>query len=194
VRDAEAKMSTPILEAAREWQTFRPHAGGLRPLTGMVARVLLRENRPGDALPLYDLAEDQVPDYTSWHLEFVYFALACRQKIEGRLAEKDLERAASAIAQGKFLLSNGYSESGLTERYIGRLYQLCGGWAEAVPFLLAARPKMRAEDLVATDQALFLSYLNTGRKREAITLAEEGIKNSGQFRDIYRGLREEANK
>ena len=194
VRDAEAKMSTPILEAAREWQTFRPHAGGLRPLTGMVARVLLRENRPGDALPLYELAEDQVPDYTSWHLEFVYFALACRQKIEGRLAEKDLERAASAIAQGKFLLSNGYSESGLTERYIGRLYQLCGAWAEAVPFLLAARPKMRAEDLVATDQALFLSYLNTGRKREAIALAEEGIKNSGQFRDIYRGLREEAKK
>jgi len=194
VRDAEAKMSPPILAVAREWQTFKPHAGGLRPLAGMVARVMLRENRPAEALPLYELAKDQVPDYTSWHLEFVYFALACRQKIEGRLAEKDLERASSAIAQGKFLLANGYSESGLTERYVGRLYQLCGGWAEAVPFLLAARPKMQAEDLVATDQALILSYLNTGRKQEAIALTEDGVKNSGRFRDIYRGLREEMDK
>lgn len=192
--DAEAQMSPAILAAAREWQTFKPHAGGLRPLTGMVARVMLRENRPADALPLYELAARQVPDYTSWHLEYVYFALACRQKIEGRLELKDLEKAASAIAEGKFLLANGYSESGLTERYIGRLYQLRGEWAEAIPFLLAARPKMQAEDLVATDQALFLSYLNTGRKHEAIALVEEGIKNSGRFREVYQRLREEADK
>jgi lysophospholipase L1-like esterase len=53
VREAEAQMSPPILSVAREWQTFRPHAGGLRPLTGMVARVKLRENLPAEALPLY---------------------------------------------------------------------------------------------------------------------------------------------
>ena len=191
-REAEAKMSPAILEAAREWQTFRPHAGGLRPLTGMVARVMLRENRPGDALPLYELAANQVPDYTSWHLEYVYFTLACRQKVEGALEEKDLVLAAAAIAQGKFILANGYSESGLTERYIGRLHQLRGEWAEAVPFLLAARPKMQAEDLVATDQALFLSYLNTGRRREAIALAEDGMAKSGRFQEVYRRMRDEA--
>jgi hypothetical protein len=53
---------------------------------------------------------------------------------------------------------------------------------------------MKAEDLVATDQALFLSYLQTGQKTEALALADDGIKNSGQFADIYRRLRAEAEK
>jgi tetratricopeptide (TPR) repeat protein len=193
-REAEAKMSPAILAAAREWQTFRPHAGGLRPLTGMVARIMLRENRPTEALPLYELAAKQVPDYTSWHLEYVYFALACRQKIKGGLDESDLKAASEAIAQGRFLLANGYSETGLTERYVGRLHQLRNEWAEAIPFLLAARPKMQAEDLVATDQALFLSYLKVGRKEEALALAEAGAKSSGRFRGIYEGMRAEAAK
>lgn len=191
-RAAEAKMSPAILAAAREWQTFRPHAGGLRPLTGMVARVMLRENRPVEALPLYELAANQVPDYTSWHLEYVYFRLACRQKINGSLDAADLDAASDAIAEGQFLLANGYSESGLTERYVGRLHQLRNEWAEAIPFLLAARPKMQAEDLVATDQALFMSYLRTGRKLEALAIAEEGVKNSGRFREIYLRMRSEA--
>lgn len=191
---AEVKMSPAILAAAREWQTFRPHAGGLRPLTGMVARVMLRENRPTEALPLYELAANQVPDYTSWHLEYVYFRLACRQKIDGSLDAADLDAASDAIAEGRFLLANGYSESGLTERYVGRLHQLRGEWAEAIPFLLAARPKMQAEDLVATDQALFMSYLRTGRKQEALAIAEEGAKKSGRFRGIYESMRAEAAK
>ena len=193
-REAEAEMSQPVLAAAREWQTFRPHAGGLRPLTGMVARIMLRENRPAEALPLYELAAAQVPDYTSWYLEYVYFALACRQKINGRLDESDLEAASEAIAQGKFLLTNGYSETGLTERYVGRLHQLRNEWSEAIPFLLSARPRMEAEDLVATDQALFLSYLKVGRKQEALALANEGARNSGRFRGIYESMRAEAAK
>jgi tetratricopeptide (TPR) repeat protein len=193
-REAEEEMSPPILETAREWQTFKPHAGGLRPITGMVARVLLREGEVEEALRLYEVAARQVPDYTSWYLEYVYFALACLQKVDGELDESALAAASAAIAQGKFLLTNGYSESGLTERYVGRLYQLRGEWAEAIPFLLAARPKMKAEDLVATDQALFLSYLQTGRKTEALALADDGIKNSGQFADIYRRLRAEVEK
>ena len=193
-RDAEAEMTPPVLTVAREWQTFKPHAGGLRPLTGMVARVLLREGQTEEALQLYEIAARQVPDYTSWYLEYVYFALACRQKIDGTLDEEDLRIAAGAIAQGNFLLGNGYSESGLTERYVGRLHQLRAEWSEAIPFLLAARPKMQAEDLVATDQALILSYLQTGKKKEALALADDGIKNSGRFADIYRRLREEAEK
>ncbi|MGA0849782.1 MAG: hypothetical protein ACO3RX_07500, partial [Chthoniobacterales bacterium] len=193
-REAEEEMSPPVLEVAREWQTFKPHAGGLRPITGMVARVLLREGEVEEALGLYEIAARQVPDYTSWYLEYVYFALACLQKTDGELDDAALAAAAAAIAQGKFLLANGYSESGLTERYVGRLYQLRGEWAEAIPFLLAARPKMKAEDLVATDQALFLSYLQTGQKTEALALADDGIKNSGQFADLYRRLRAEAEK
>ena len=58
----------------------------------------------------------------------------------------------------------------------------------------AARPKMQAEDLVATDQALFLSYLQTGQKKEALALADDGIKNAGEFAHIYQRLREEAEK
>ena len=193
-REAEAEMSPSVLEVAREWQTYKPHAGGLRPLTGMVARVLLREGQTEEALDLYEIAARQVPDYTSWYLEYIYFALACRQKIDGELDDAALAAASAAIAQGKFLLANGYSESGLTERYVGRLHQLRAEWAEAIPFLLAARPKMQAEDLVATDQALFLSYLQTGQKTEALALADDGIKNSGQFADLYRRLRAEAER
>jgi len=193
-RESEAEMSPSVLEAAREWQTFKPHAGGLRPLTGMVARILLREGQTEEALKLYEIAASQVPDYTSWYLEYVYFALACRQKIDGQLAPEDLKIAADAIAQGKFLLANGYSESGLTERYVGRLHQLRAEWAEAIPFLLAARPKMQAEDLVATDQALVVSYLQTGKKQEALALADEGVRDAGEFAHIYQRLREEVEK
>ncbi len=193
-RTSEAEMSPSILEVAREWQTFKPHAGGLRPLTGMVARILLREGQTEEALKLYEIAASQVPDYTSWYLEYVYFALACRQKIDGQLAPEDLKIAADAIAQGKFLLANGYSESRLTERYVGRLHQLRAEWAEAIPFLLAARPKMQAEDLVATDQALVVSYLQTGKKQEALALADEGVRNAGEFAHIYQRLREEVEK
>jgi hypothetical protein len=74
------------------------------------------------------------------------------------------------------------------------LHQLRGEFAEAIPSLLAARPKMQAEDLVATDQALILSYLQTGKKQEALALADDGIKNSGQFAEVYRRLREEVEK
>jgi len=193
-RTSEAEMSPSVLAVAREWQTFKPHAGGLRPLTGMVARILLREGQAEEAIKLYEIAASQVPDYTSWYLEYVYFALACRQKIDGQLAPEDLKIAADAIAQGKFLLANGYSESGLTERYVGRLHQLRAEWAEAIPFLLAARPKMQAEDLVATDQALVVSYLQTGKKQEALALTDEGIRNAGEFAHIYQRLREQVEK
>lgn len=190
-RDAEGEMSPEVLEAAQQWQTFKPHAGGLRPLTGMIARVMLRQNNAKEALPLYELAARQVPDFTSWYLEYVYFALACRLKLDGTLTDEDLAEAAEAIMQGQFLLAHGFSESGLTERYVGRLHQLRGAWAEAVPFLLAARPKMSAEDLVATDQALILSYTKTGRIKEALALADDGIKNSGRFSGLYRQIRED---
>jgi len=193
-RETEEDMTPEVLAVAREWQTLPPDAGGVRPLTGMVARVLLGEGKTEEALKLYEIAASQVPDYTSWHLEYVYFALACRQKIDGTLDPGALAEAAEAIAQGQFLLAHGYSESGLTERYLGRLHQLRGEWAEAIPFLLTARSKMQAEDLVATDQALLLSYLKTGQKKEALALADDGLKNGGQFAEVYRRLREAAEK
>ncbi len=190
-RAAEEAMPPKVRTEARRWQTMNPHAGGLRPLTAMVARVLLAGGQTAEALPLYELARRQVPDYTSWYLEYVYFTLACRERLQGRLTEKDRAEAAGAIAQGRFLLAHGDSKTGLTERYIGRLHQLTGDWEGAIPFLLAARPRMNAEDLVACDQALVLSYVRTGRLAEAAALVEDGLRNSGRFAPLYRQLQKQ---
>jgi tetratricopeptide (TPR) repeat protein len=187
-RSFEASQSPAMREAMNEWKTARPHAGGLRPLTGMVARVHLREKRVADALPLYDIARTQVPKYTSWYLEYLYFSLVCREVLNGKLLESEREQAAEGIAQAKFLLARGNSESGLTERHAGRLHQLRGEWAEAIPYLLQARPKMNAEDLVACDQALFLSYVRTGNIAAASALADDGARNAGRFAPMYQQM------
>lgn len=188
VHEAENQMPHEILEVARSWQSMTPHAGGLRPITGMIARVKLRQNRTAEALPLYETAALQVPDYTSWYLEYIYFSLACRERLDG-LREEDRATARRALVQGRFLLTKGDSQTGLTERYLGRIHQLLGEWQEAIPLLVAARPKMSSEDLVACDQALVTSYLKTGKKAEALALIEDGINNSGRFSPIYSALR-----
>jgi hypothetical protein len=104
------------------------------------------------------------------------------------LTESDRALAAIGIAQAKVLLAHGNSESGLTERYAGRLHQLRGEWTAAIPLLLAARPKMAAQDLVACDQALFMSYMRTGNIAAARALADDGMRNAGQFAPVYRQL------
>ena len=234
-----------MLEAAREWQTSKPHAGGMRPLTGMEARIFLRENKTEQALALYQIAQTQVPNYTSWKLEYIYFTLACQERLAQQqlkdatalvntqitsatapastqgnptataltntqitsatapantqaninaapanfLTESQMQQAADGIAEGNFLLRQGFSESGFTERYVGRLHQLRGEWAQAISYLLAARPRMAAEDLVACDQALFMSYIKTGNTAAALQLANEGIEKSGRFAPVYQQLR-----
>jgi hypothetical protein len=187
----EGSVPASIRTVLEEWKTTRPHAGAQRPVTGMVARALLREGRAADAEPLYSIALGQVPGYISWSLEYAYFLLACREKIKPSLDAADLQLAADAIARGRFLLAHGESGSGFTERYVGRLHQLRGEWADAIPFLLAARPRMQAEDLVACDQALVASYIRLGRTAEALALCEEGIRSSGRFATIYQRLREQ---
>ena len=184
----ETAQPAEVRQTMDDWKTAVPHAGGMRPLTGMVARVLLRQKRIADALPLYEIAQRQVPDHTSWHLEYIYFELACREQLQGKLEEGQRQKAADAIEEAKFLLSRGSSESGLTERYAGRLHQLRGEWAAAIPYLLQARPKMNAEDLVACDQALFLSYLQTGNVPAARALVDEGVRNAGRFGPMYQQL------
>lgn len=188
---AERRMSPAVLRESRRWQTMTPHAGGLRPLLGMVGRTLLAEGHPEQALPLYERARQQVPDYTSWYLEYVYFTLACREKVQGTLSEADRREASHAIAQGLFLLGHGDSATGLTERYVGRLHQLRAEWADAIPYLLAARTKLAAEDRVACDQALVLSYKQTGQMLQAQALVEEGIQSSGRFAGIYQSLKKD---
>jgi lysophospholipase L1-like esterase len=221
-KNFESTLSPSMLEAAREWQTSKPHAGGMRPLTGMEARVLLRENKTEQALALYQIAQTQVPNYTSWKLEYIYFTLACQERLAQQqfkdatalantqsasaavppntqaninsapvnfLTESQMQQAADGIAEGNFLLRQGFSESGFTERYVGRLHQLRGEWSQAISYLLAARPRMAAEDLVACDQALFMSYIKTGNTSAARQLVNEGIEKSGRFAPVYQQLR-----
>lgn len=187
-KQVEERMSPAIKEAAREWQSFRPHAGGLRPLTGMVARVLLRENKPADAERLYAIAQQQVPDYTSWYLEYLYFKLACRQRVSGSLSAADLAEASAGIAQGRFLLRKGFSQTGLTERYVGRLHQLRGEWRESIEPLLASRRRLTGSDLVACDQALVQAYVQVGDPAAARAVVEQGIRSAGRYAPAYRTL------
>ncbi|HMP88906.1 MAG TPA: hypothetical protein PJ991_01830 [Kiritimatiellia bacterium] len=188
-RRAEMRMPPALLSEARRWQTMAPHAGGLRPLTGMAARTFLASGKTEEALNFYRLAQRQVPDYTSWYLEYVYFELACLEIINGNLTTTELNKAQHGIEQGLFLLAHGESVTGLTERYVGRLHQLRSEWAEAIPMLLAARKKLSAEDLVACDKALVTSYIKIGDKQAALALTEDGIQNSGRFSAIYQQMK-----
>lgn len=177
-----------ILEALREYQSSRPHAGGKRPISAMVARVLMRQQRFAEAGELYRSAQRGVPDYTSWYLEYVYFALVCEEKLQGRLTDPGRTQAAEAIEQGKFLLAHGFSETGFTERHVGRLHQLRGEFAEAIPFLAAARRKLSGLDLVAADQALVVSFVKTGQFAQAREVAGNGVAHAGQFAPLYQQM------
>jgi lysophospholipase L1-like esterase len=190
VSEFERNESPEMLAIMREYQTVTPHAGGKRPITGMVGRQLMREKKFDEAMKYYEIARIGVPEYTSWHMEYVYFWLVCREKVNGKLDEHDRKLAASEIEQGKFLLRRGFSQTGFTERYTGRFHQLRGEFAEAIPFLNASREKLSGFDLVAADQALFTSYMQTGRFADARALAENGVANSGQYAGFYRQMME----
>ena len=184
----ESSYPPEIQAVLREYQMAAPHAGGKRPITGMVARVLMRDRKYVEALDLLQIAQRAVPDYTSWHMEYVYFALACQEKLHGSLSAEDKAVALEEIKQGQFLLQHGYSESGLAERYLGRLHQLRGEFAEAIPYLLGSRKKLNGTDLVAADEALVLSYVKTGRPEEARRVVDYGITHSGPYADYYRRM------
>jgi hypothetical protein len=187
-RSVEATFSPAMIENIRLWQSFRPHAGGKRPITGMVARQHLRESNFKDALPLYQIAQTQVPLFTSWHMEYLYFELACREKMNGRLDSSHQTKAREELERGKFLLKKGFSESGMAERYMGRIHQMLGEHQEAIPYLEAARPRMNTMDLVATDQALVTAYLTIGETEKARRIVTEGLAKSGEFCTFYQQL------
>lgn len=187
-RGYEDQMTPDLREIATKWQTNKPQAGGKRPISGMIARGLMRREEFEKAADLFAVACRSVPQYTSWHLEYIYFQLACRLQLAGELTPEELEMAADEIECGKILLRHGFATSGFTERYIGRMHQLRGEYAEAIPFLLAAREKLYEFDKVATDQALIMSYVRTGDPMSAQKLARYGIEYGGKYADIYQRL------
>jgi lysophospholipase L1-like esterase len=188
--DFEQRQDTEVLQAMKEWHTFRPHVGAKRPLSGMVARVFLRQGKLAEAEQYYQIARLAVPAFTSWHMEYTYFMLVTREKRNGQLNEADRQMAAAEIEQGKFLLRRGVSESGFAERHLGRLHQLRGEFAEAIPYLLASRAKLAGFDLVAADQALVVSYLRLQEFDRAKQVAANGAKNAGEFAGLYQKMLE----
>lgn len=186
--DFEAQMLPEVLKVARSWQDYHFHGRAQRPISGMVGRAFIRLQRFAEAEPLYDLARRSVALYSSWNLEYNYFLLVCRDALHHKLSDEDRRLAAECIERGKFLLARGRSESGMAERYVGRLYQLRGEWEQAIPFLLASRPKVTGTDLVAVDQALVMSYSATGRTAEAVKLIDNGIENSGEYSSFYQRM------
>jgi hypothetical protein len=76
----------------------------------------------------------------------------------------------------------------MTERHVGRLHQLLGEFKEAVPYLEAAQKQLHAEDFVACEQALVLSYVRCGRHADAMAIAERGVKHSGKFAAVYEAM------
>lgn len=183
--DAEAKVDPEVLSMMRGWQSVVPHAGGQRPLTAMVARVYLRRKDAVEALRYYRIAQTQVPAYTSWHLEYRYSELACRQMLEGILTDEEKENARAAIAEGNFLLAHGFTGTGLARRHVGPLHQLLHEHELAIPHLEAARKQLWEEDLVACDQALVVAYVETRQHAKARALAETGIRENGKFAPAY---------
>src|SRR5262249_30988023 len=159
-----SKMSPAALAAAREWQKPTTHRGGQRPISGMVGRAFITENRFAEASELFEVARRCLSPYSSWVVEYTYFYLACRQRIAGKLTGAEREMAANAIEHGRFLLQHVSSESGTAERYLGRLHQLRGEPEKAIPYLERARSKLTKGDLFATEQALIDAYLKTGNE------------------------------
>lgn len=193
VSDAEALMPPEILQVAQKWQDKETHPGAIRPVSSMVARILLREKKYSEAAELYRAAQSNVPEYSAWHMEYVYFALVCSEHLRetGKLAPDEESIAREELRHGQVLLAYGNSSSGMAERHMGRIHQLLGEFAEAIPYLLAARTHLGGMDLVATDQALILSYIKTGQLESARGIAEQGSEHSGQYSGLYKRFLDE---
>ena len=185
----ESENPPDVVAAMQEWQKPETHPGAKRPISSMVARVFLRDGKPATAEPLFATAVRSVNPYSGWSVEYTYFALACKIAQKKMLDEADNAEALAAITRGLFLLGQNKGDSGFTERYVGRLYQLRGQYREAIPFLIACRSKMSGIDVVATDQALVDSYLHTGQGEQAIKLIEQGERGAGQFAAFYVKMR-----
>jgi tetratricopeptide (TPR) repeat protein len=188
VTQFENAVDPEVGAVMREWLTALPSAGGRRPLTSVVARVLLQEGKFAEAGELFQDARQSAPEYTSLHMEFTCLTMECKVRLQGDLTAADREIVAREIEQGQVLLRWGSSKSGFAGYYLARLYQLRGEFAEAIPFLNASRQKLSDSDLFAVDQALIVSYLKTGSSDQAIRLAQNGVEQGGQYAPLYRAL------
>ena len=175
-----------IQASAREWDDPSLHHIVRRPLSGFVGRAMIREKEYVDAGPLMDFAARCVPEFSTWNIEYVYFELFCHYQMTGELEEEDRAIAADAIERAEFMLGHGAGNPGLVRRFMGRLHQLRGEWAQSISLLEEARKNLWEMEKVACDAALIEAYLRTDQPQKARALAEDGAAHAGSFADYYR--------
>lgn len=186
----ENQLPENVRAVLKEWQETRPFAGARCPVTAAVAQLELKQDSYQTALDLYDIARRAVPQYTSWHLEYTYYVLYCKQKLHGGLDTADRHLAEAAIRQGRFLVRYQANATGFIERYTGLLHLLRGEFAEAIPFLAASRQKQTGFDRMVVDQTLVLCLVQTRQLDQARALLTAAVAAGGEFATNYRELLE----
>jgi lysophospholipase L1-like esterase len=184
----ERQMPSSIRDVLHEWQATKPFEGARCPATAAVAQLLLKEDHYKEAGDLFEIAQRAVPQYSSWYLEYVYYDLVCRQKINGGLGTADKQLAHHAIEQGHFLAEHMASDTDFTQRYTGFLHFLCGEFAQAIPCLLAVQAQQTGIDRLALDQALVVSYLETQQPAKARDILASGVNAAGAFAEQYKAM------
>lgn len=181
-----AVMPPDIRKLAEEWCEPTTHHTFRIPLSGMVARAIVGQNHFVRAEELFRTARRSVPAYCGTAFEYTYFMLACREQINGALSASDRALARETIDQIALFQRCSDQTSGQPERYMGRLHQLLGEYAKAIPALRQARKKLSGSDALAVDMALIKSYVETGDPDSARQVAARGVRRGGPHAAIYR--------
>ena len=82
----------------------------------------------------------------------------------------------------------GAPEMWVIQRTIGRLHLLREEYEEAIPFLLAVRPKLNGRSRAVDDRALVRAYLQIGDTDKAREIALDGIAFGGPYSGFYLDL------
>jgi lysophospholipase L1-like esterase len=184
----EGQFAPEVREVLHEWEATRPFAGSRCPVTAAVAQLRLKQDNYEEALNLFEIAQRAVPPYSSWYLEYTYYGLLCRKKLNGGLGAADQAQARAAIAQGHFLAAHTPLDTDFTQRFTGLLHLLCGEFAQAIPCLLAVQAQQTGIDRLAVDEALFVCYVQTRQFGEARALLTAGTPRAGVYAEQYRTL------
>lgn len=174
-----------VVEKMRRWADPASNMVDRFPITGLVADAKLKLGEAQEAEFLFRVAATNSTPFGSRRLAFVYFSLLAAQQARV-LNETDLAWAGEAIEQGRFLVRTDQSPSGQAERFTGQLLQLQGEFEKSIEYLEAARPKVTGGHVLATDQALVLAYLRTGRLDRARAVIEAGLSSPNAA--AYRGM------
>ena len=169
----------------KQWENSEAKSLGKKSISGFVAGSLMTAGRLQEALELLSVARRAVPAYSSWHISATYFWLACKEKLQGALLDEDKAVARETLAEGRVLMQFGHTDTGQTERFLGRLHQMLGEHVEALPLLHDAAEKLTGLDRVAVDQARITSLLMVGDTNQARAIIQDGIDHSGQYQVFY---------